>query len=1116
MLDQDKYAGIQPAPDLPSCSILDTAFDHRRAPSMTPERLVQAVSSALFKNLPPGVSRAYLRAFLRRNQASLLTAIRQQFERMCRPNLLIPGFETPVGDAVLPVERSAQLAAFGKDIGSSPIVRLVVKARCHPSDPKQLREFAVHSRRDDEQTWRVHPGESWHGTEDDAIRAFARAHALDARWFDHAAEIWVGPDDAPYILTDEVAAETAAEVVEETPADVAEVRSEARRSEAREVKGKHEAGDRQHQKAQEPREGARDRARAVPDDSASTSTSRIGNQPVGTSAAILAQGNQPVPAPASVPVSAALPVGASATMLVQGNQPVPTSASMPVSAVQPVPISSSTSTRPSPNGTTPVETPWGGLRSSSPLDPESISQNRRVVTKAGLHGTVRKVLVYSFTTSRLAFSGAGVQPSEPTREKRLEFTVHLDSGRTIDTEETLYEELARPTRVVPDLSFDDGNHWLSPEQAWREVLRSHNAIGYYRKKAQDSRKRQNRDQYTGAAERSRLEFEAQMQTFTDWRQAHHKVAIDGLDPLVERKLQLEGQVKGTGRRMFGPGYRDEVQWLNTAPSDWRTRFRPGDRVIVPDFYEDRRLETHPDTVERVEGDRAFLASGASPVLLYYLRLDDSVPSQVPAYTEPRYLVSLAGDLLAPTAGADGTPRTSSVERAVFARAVKAFLADQGIPVRTEVERGAWISSIRLRPPDHGRWTEEMVSRMNALLPGLNAGSSDASFHPYATAGREGNLLVDDFGSPAGILLPPDGAARFAPYLAKALKDAGLTLSRDGETWLRQHPAGQATSSRDPSSAAALPGHARGGATSEQRHAAAEGCTDISFSLEGYGLIRVVCGQAGRRDVWHNVYVSRQRFGFNGGRWARGQRPPEPVLRAIRERGITAFDETLEALERHERLEAPAPYGVDIRLDVAPLTQLAGRASTLERLSESASDDYLDPVVEQLIANGGLRADLIIDIAPELRGKARAIPGLLRTDGQSWLQAARHYYGPDVQVVEGSAPLDAWPETEGTSGYIELVSYALDYCVVDLDPEDDEELEHLCGCDRTPDPAVASGRRPRATTAPAGELEYLCGCDRRSDRAVASQHRPHAATSRHSPQATPSEQRPRAAQTGRAK
>lgn len=69
---------------------------------------------------------------------------------------------------------------------------------------------------------------------------------------------------------------------------------------------------------------------------------------------------------------------------------------------------------------------------------------------------------------------------------------------------------------------------------------------------------------------------------------------------------------------------------------------------------------------------------------------------------------------------------------------------------------------------------------------------------------------------------------------------------------------------------------------------APGCIDTTIQVPGYGDVRVVCGQSGRRDVWHNVWVRGTRFGYNGGRWAKGMRPADPVLDAIRGQGITAF------------------------------------------------------------------------------------------------------------------------------------------------------------------------------------------------------------------------------------
>lgn len=67
-----------------------------------------------------------------------------------------------------------------------------------------------------------------------------------------------------------------------------------------------------------------------------------------------------------------------------------------------------------------------------------------------------------------------------------------------------------------------------------------------------------------------------------------------------------------------------------------------------------------------------------------------------------------------------------------------------------------------------------------------------------------------------------------------------------------------------------------------------GCVELVFELPGYGVVRVVCGARGRRESWHNLYVLGERYGFNGARWARGERPPEAVLRAVRERGVGVF------------------------------------------------------------------------------------------------------------------------------------------------------------------------------------------------------------------------------------
>ena len=128
-------------------------------------------------------------------------------------------------------------------------------------------------------------------------------------------------------------------------------------------------------------------------------------------------------------------------------------------------------------------------------------------------------------------------------------------------------------------------------------------------------------------------------------------------------------------------------------------------------------------------------------------------------------------------------------------------------------------------------------------------------------------------------MPVEHLPRFAAILAGAMKAEGQALNALGERRLAISNSARTTT---------IPTGNRGGATADQRNAAAEGCRDLEFDLPGHGHVRVVCGQQGRRDRWYNIYLNADRYGFNGGRWARGQRPPEPVLAAIRARGVTAF------------------------------------------------------------------------------------------------------------------------------------------------------------------------------------------------------------------------------------
>lgn len=109
----------------------------------------------------------------------------------------------------------------------------------------------------------------------------------------------------------------------------------------------------------------------------------------------------------------------------------------------------------------------------------------------------------------------------------------------------------------------------------------------------------------------------------------------------------------------------------------------------------------------------------------------------------------------------------------------------------------------------------------------------------------------------------------------------------------------------------------------------------------------------------------------------------------------------------------------------------------ERLEEPGAASHLDPVVERVVQNGGLRTDLISDIVPGLRPVARSIPGFLRRDGHTWLTLARlHYINDEVVEVEERPHNDWQTDTlyETVSGYQKLVNYALDYSYPNIHDE----------------------------------------------------------------------------------
>jgi hypothetical protein len=913
---------------------------------MTAIELYNRVASTLRAMPLPGLTPADVDRFLERYQKQLVALIQAQFDERCRLGRLVPDFQENVG-----------LVKAGKlDLGptsrtwaaqlGNSTAKLAVKARCHPGNP-DLREYAVHLDSDKLGRWLMFPEETWVWSPEESLHRFVENHFTQMRWQERDSED--GAWEGPADAPIQLMSDLAISIA--SGWDYTQPLTEEDQAE---IEWARQERWEKHYRTWSA--GKRNR---------STPAAR-GDAGLGSA---FPNGHNRVREPASASSPSSPP----------GERTDHASSVAEAS----------------------TSTPWGGQRGSR-LSPEEVKEGMRVVTVEGYHGTVVKA-------TQLASIVIGPRVTHE-RQTRTVFDVRLDSGRTELGQREFYAEVARPTAVVPDVSFDGGRTWLEPLVAWRDVNREFDRIAYCQEKASHARKAANIREYERQGREAREAFARKFSAFRLWRQNHPDAPLG--EPTPDRRMTdpvtasrefslLTYRIMELESGADAPRWPGELRLLKTIPRDYLTRFNAGDHVFAYTADPHGQWSHTRHRIERIEDEEAVLDDGRRTPL-YYLRLDSSASVELPVYTESQYVVDLGSAMLT-----DSGSRYPA--RGAVAKAVKEFLARHGIDVRTHVISGSMVTGIDLNPAS-GRWSAHKVSRMNALLGNLGARSDGASFEPWQREGREATPYDDYAPKGPGLVIEPEHIPTFAPILAAAMKGAGQSLNRVGEAWLAR------TRGHDASSpSAAMPGSVRprGGATEDQRYTAAEGCREDAFDLPGYGHIRVVCGQAGRRDTWNNVYVAGRRYGSNGVRWARGEVPPPAVLQAIRERGITAF-------------------------------------STLERLEEPRDDDLqLDPVIALAVENGGLRADLVRDIAPELQAKAWAIPGFLRPDGRSWLELARAHYGPDIPVVEGSPSLEEWSRTgaEGTDGYIELVHWGLEYSFPAI-PEDDEVLEYLCSCERS--------------------------------------------------------------------
>ena len=163
--------------------------------------------------------------------------------------------------------------------------------------------------------------------------------------------------------------------------------------------------------------------------------------------------------------------------------------------------------------------------------------------------------------------------------------------------------------------------------------------------------------------------------------------IEGLREHLWRRLTLEAQDPRTDDETW------ELAWLKRVPADWDTRWKVGDAVIVHVLGPYGRQPDCGWTVHAIEGHLATLTRGDEQRQepLWMLKADDAAPPVAETFTEPRYLMEIAREMLV-----SGTGGASYPTRGAVARAVKTFLGEKGIAVSTHVRQGSMVTGIDLR------------------------------------------------------------------------------------------------------------------------------------------------------------------------------------------------------------------------------------------------------------------------------------------------------------------------------------------------------------------------------------------------------------------------------------
>lgn len=214
---------------------------------------------------------------------------------------------------------------------------------------------------------------------------------------------------------------------------------------------------------------------------------------------------------------------------------------------------------------------------------------------------------------------------------------------------------------------------------------------------------------------------------------------------------------------------------------------------------------------------------------------------------------------------DAYPSAGSISAAVGV-----VLRAAGVDARLRMSTGTGYGHIDIRFPSG------QSEKLAAVLRPDRLHTDTAAFSATGTENKSD--ASTDYYHPGGAALNPAYAQAFlrayvqsAHAIAARTRFRGVRLQSPLARWIWQRELAARAASDDHSSGERSRGEKRG-----------------SWQSPKFGEVTIVEGAEGRRDTWHNISAvvsgKRMRYGFNGSRWARSERPPEALLAEVAQEG----------------------------------------------------------------------------------------------------------------------------------------------------------------------------------------------------------------------------------------